>query len=80
MACSKSGNNNSGGGGATPPDPTPSGPGISYWLSSGDKSNLLRAGVTAKNFGSTSNSLTNITVDSTQQFQAIDGFGYTFTE
>ncbi|MEO6405783.1 MAG: glycoside hydrolase family 30 beta sandwich domain-containing protein, partial [Ferruginibacter sp.] len=42
--------------------------------------NLLRAGVTAKNFGSTSNSLTNITVDSTQQFQAIDGFGYTFTE
>jgi glucosylceramidase len=77
-ACSKS--NKIGGGSSNPPDPIPPVQGINYWLSSGDKSNLLRSQVTTTNFGTVANSNSIINVDSAQQFQAIDGFGYTFTE
>ena len=77
--CSKS---NSGG---TPPvvitPPPPVSPsGISYWLTTGDRSNLLSKQTTTLPFDMVSNALPDINVDSTQRFQTIDGFGYTLTQ
>src|SRR5262245_34629146 len=51
---------------------------ISSWLTKGDRSALLQKQADV-NFGTTSNSLQNIDVDSTQAFQTIDGFGYALT-
>jgi glucosylceramidase len=65
----------SGGTVITPQPPS----GIAYWLTTGDKSNLLSRQTTALDFGTISNSLPVITVDSTQVFQPVDGFGYTLT-
>src|SRR5687768_1795297 len=73
-ACNKPGTP-SGGSVVTPLPP----PGIAYWLTTGDRSNLLSRQTTALDFGTISNSLPVITVDSTQVFQPIDGFGYTLT-
>ncbi|MEO6613274.1 MAG: glycoside hydrolase family 30 beta sandwich domain-containing protein [Chitinophagaceae bacterium] len=61
------------------PPPPPTATGIPYWLTTGDKSNLLSRQTTALDFGSSSSSLPVITVDSTQVFQPVDGFGYTLT-
>ncbi len=78
--CSKSKNTST-----TPPvvinPPPPTNPtGISYWLTTGDKVNLLSKQTTSLNFGVVSNALPNVNVDSTQQFQTVDGFGYTLTQ
>jgi glucosylceramidase len=62
-----------------PPAVTPVGPDVSYWLTNADKSSLL-ANQTTLSFGTAANSYANITVDSTQQFQTVDGFGYTLTQ
>jgi len=51
---------------------------VDYWLTKGDQSVLLQQ-QTALTFGTTNNRYTNITVDTTQTFQTIDGFGYTLT-
>ena len=77
--CAKSG---SGSGGNVPidPPPVPSTPGISYWLTTGDKNNLLTKQTTNSGFENVSNSYPTITVDSTQTFQTVDGFGYTLTQ
>ncbi|HEV7781026.1 MAG TPA: glucosylceramidase, partial [Chitinophagaceae bacterium] len=72
--CNKPG----GGSGNVDPGPLPAS-GISYWLTTGDRSNLISRQTTALDFGSISNSLPVITVDSTQVFQPVDGFGYTIT-
>jgi len=81
-SCSKSKNDGSSGGGNPPPPPPPAGstPGINYWITSGDRSNLFRKELTASGFSTTTNNLANLNVDSTVQYQAIDGFGYTYTE
>ena len=63
----------------TPPPVLPA-TGINYWLTSGDRSNLLSKQTTALPFGTVSNSFPVITVDSVVSFQSIDGFGYTLTE
>ncbi|HMK05729.1 MAG TPA: glycoside hydrolase family 30 beta sandwich domain-containing protein [Ferruginibacter sp.] len=75
--CSKSGT----GSGNVPVDPPviPAS-GISYWLTTGDKNSLLTKQTTGLGFGNVSNSLPMITVDSTQLFQSVDGFGYTLTQ
>ena len=54
------------------------GPTVSSWVTKGDKSALLQkqSDIT---FGAASNSFSTIEVDSTQSFQAIDGFGYALT-
>src|SRR5687767_5915135 len=52
---------------------------ISVWITKGDKSALLQKQVAQLSFGAASNSYPTITVDSTQIFQTIDGFGYTLT-
>jgi glucosylceramidase len=68
------------GGGSGNVDPTPVPPsGISYWLTTGDRTNLLSRQTTALDFGIITNTLPVITVDSTQVFQPVDGFGYTLT-
>jgi glucosylceramidase len=82
IGCSKSGG---GGGGTTPVTPTPPPPapvptGISYWLTTSDKVYLLSQQTTSLPFGDITNTLPVITVDSTQLFQTIDGFGYTLTQ
>jgi glucosylceramidase len=76
-SCSKkphSGNN-----GNTPP-PGPVGVGdVSYWLTAGDQSVLLQRQNVNLSFGTTANAYPFIDVDSTQTFQAVDGFGFTLT-
>jgi glucosylceramidase len=49
-----------------------------YWLTKGDQSVLLQQ-QTPLTFGTVTNRNANITVDTTQIFQTIDGFGYTLT-
>jgi glucosylceramidase len=51
---------------------------VSSWVTKGDKSALLQkqGDIT---YGAASNSFSTIEVDSTQSFQAIDGFGYALT-
>ncbi len=70
---------------ATPPvikhQPSPANAtGISYWLTTGDKVNLLSKQTTSLNLGVVANALPTVNVDSTQQFQTINGFGYTLTQ
>jgi len=63
------------------PDPgtdNPPGPGISLWVTNGDKSALLQKQSDLA-FGTVNNSYPFIDVDSTQTFQVIDGFGYALT-
>ena len=52
---------------------------VDFWLTKSDQSVLLQKQSTVLSFGTTSNSNTNIDVDTTQLFQTIDGFGYTLT-
>jgi glucosylceramidase len=51
---------------------------VEYWLTKGDRSVLLQQQASLS-FGTTTNRNPNITVDTTQIFQSIDGFGYTIT-
>ena len=67
----------------TPPPATPPvipATGISYWLTTGDRSNLLSKQTTALPFGTVANSFPVLLVDSVLTFQTVDGFGYTLTE
>lgn len=79
VSCGKS----SGGGGTptpNPPDPPPPATNeVDFWLTRGDETALLQKQSTVLSFGTTANSNPGITVDSTQKFQSIDGFGYTLT-
>lgn len=52
---------------------------VDFWLTKGDRSFLLQKQSTTLSFGTTANSAPNITVDTTQKFQTVDGFGYTLT-
>ena len=78
--CSKGGG--VGDGGTNPPgDTIPTPPAVSdidYWITKSDQSALLQKQTTALAF--TSGTGTNtITVDSTQTYQTVDGFGFTLT-
>jgi glucosylceramidase len=76
-ACSK------GGGSSSPviPPVTPPAKGnpVDYWITRGDQSSLLESHPAGIYFTNATNSFTDITVDSTQAFQTVDGFGYTLT-
>ena len=72
--CSKSNNNNSGGNGNNPP-PSSSTDTIIAWLTKADATVLLQKQNPIA-FNASSNSYSTITVDSTQTFQTIYGFGY----
>ena len=52
---------------------------MDFWLTRGDQIALLQKQSSVLTFGTTTNSYLNIEVDSTKQFQTIDGFGYTLT-
>lgn len=52
---------------------------VDFWLTKGDKSSLFQQQSNVLKFGTTTNNYVNIDVDSTAQFQTIDGFGYTLT-
>jgi glucosylceramidase len=62
-----------------PPNPGPSTSDISYWLTKSDQSVLMTKQLAAINFSSAASGSAIIEVDSTQQFQTVDGFGYTLT-
>ncbi|MGY3052633.1 glucosylceramidase [Pedobacter sp. UYEF25] len=68
---------------ATPPivaPPATTTSSVQMWLTDGDKSNLFSKQNIALNFDKTENkSFPSIVVDSTQQYQSIDGFGYSLT-
>ena len=73
--CSKKGNSNT----TTPTNPPVVTSEVDFWLTKGDQSVLLQKQSTTLFFGTTANSNPTITVDTTQKYQAIDGFGYTLT-
>lgn len=63
----------------TPPPVLPA-TGINYWLTTGDRSNLLSKQTTPLPFGTVTNSFPVLNVDSVLTYQTVDGFGYTLTE
>jgi glucosylceramidase len=83
-ACSKGGSSSAA---VTPTHPdttttvvtTPVQSDVQYWLTNGDQSALLAKQNQSLVFKSTSNAYSTITVDSTQSYQSIDGFGYALT-
>lgn len=77
-SCSKK----STGGDNPPPPPPPPPPAVNevdFWLTKGDQSVLLQKQSTILSFGTTANTHPDITIDTTQKYQTIDGFGYTLT-
>ena len=62
----------------TNPEAAAAGGTADYWLTKGDQSVLLQQQAPLT-FGTVNNRNANITVDTTQIFQTIDGFGYTLT-
>jgi glucosylceramidase len=81
-ACSKKG----GTGGEAPPVTPPVTPpvipvtsDVGMWLTNGDQSKLFEKQNVALTFAAASNANPTITVDTTQSFQTIDGFGFALT-
>jgi glucosylceramidase len=52
---------------------------ITYWVTTGDKSSMLAKANAGLSFSGDSTNLPLIDIDSTQQYQTIDGFGYSLT-
>lgn len=52
---------------------------VDYWLTTGDRSSLLALQPGVLTFDTSDNSYPVVTVDTSQRFQYIDGFGYTLT-
>jgi glucosylceramidase len=75
-----SGKDDDSGGGNPPPNPPSVGnPDVAAWMTTGDQSSLLQKQTVVLSFDTTANAFQSIDVDSTQQFQSMDGFGYTLT-
>jgi O-glycosyl hydrolase len=65
---------------ATVPPPTPPiANGMDFWLTKGNQSVVLQKQTAALGFGTKSNNYQNITVDESQTYQTVDGFGFTLT-
>jgi glucosylceramidase len=79
-ACGKKASGSTGGG-VTPPDSTtvPVSSQVAFWLTNPDKSMLLKKQNVALNFTAGTAVQPVITVDTTQTYQTIDGFGYALT-
>ena len=52
---------------------------VDFWLTKGDQSILLQKQPGILAFNTKTNSNPEITVDTTQRYQSVDGFGYTLT-
>lgn len=63
----------------SPVAPTPKSSDIEYWLTTPDRTRLLEEIPLNIHFRDTTNSLPTITVDTSQRFQSMEGFGYTLT-
>jgi glucosylceramidase len=69
-----------GGGTTPPPNPPPAVTSdVAFWLTQGDQSVLFKKQTAALNWTTGGTSTNIVEVDSTQNFQTIDGFGYTLT-
>jgi len=58
---------------------TPVSSDVAMWLTNADRSTTFKKQVVSLNFAAGTNSNTTITVDTTQTFQTIDGFGFCLT-
>lgn len=58
---------------------TPTKSDVAVWLTTSDKSSLFQKQNVTLNFSSAANANTNLTVDTTQAYQTIDGFGFALT-
>ncbi|MBY0487295.1 MAG: glucosylceramidase [Flavobacteriaceae bacterium] len=74
VSCAQSSDNSS-----PAPTPTPVTNEVDFWLTNSDESVKLEKQTTILGFNTNYNTYTNIEVNDTQIFQAIDGFGYTLT-
>jgi len=61
------------------PPPSSGSSQVAFWLTNPDKSVLFKRQTTSLNFKEASNSYPTITIDTTQTYQSIDGFGFTLT-
>lgn len=52
---------------------------VRFWLTKSDQSNLLQKQNVILNFGTIANAYPNIDVDASQNYQTVDGFGFTLT-
>jgi glucosylceramidase len=52
---------------------------VTFWMTKDDQTVLLQKQNVSLSFGTTANNFSTITVDTTQAFQSVDGFGYTLT-
>jgi glucosylceramidase len=52
---------------------------MEFWLTTPDKSSLFAKNASGPSFGATEKDLPVIEIDTTKQFQSIDGFGYSLT-
>lgn len=68
-----------GNGGIVPPPPVASSD-VDFYLTTGNQFALFQKQNISLIFGTASNSYPTITVDTTQAYQTIDGFGYTLTD
>jgi glucosylceramidase len=69
-----------GGGGTKPVDSTATKSDMDFYLTTGNQTALLQKQSTKLVFGTSTNYYQDITVDSTQTYQSIDGFGYCLTD
>jgi glucosylceramidase len=68
--------------GDAPPPPNPPAPAtndVEFWLTKADQSTLLQKQAGVISFGTVANTNISVDVDSTQQFQSVEGFGYSLT-
>jgi len=85
VSCAKSAGSTASGGGTTPPVDTTKSPvvavptDVNFWLTNGDQSVLFTRQNVGLIFSTTANQNPSIAVDSTQQYQTIDGFGFALT-
>lgn len=64
----------------TPEIPDPNAPSdVAFYMTTIDKTSLFRKQAQVMNFGTVNNSFPTITVDESQTYQTMDGFGYTLT-
>ena len=71
-------NNNGGGPAPVPPPPTKSD--VDFYLTTGSQTSLLQKQTTVLAFTSKTNGYPDITVDESQTYQTIDGFGFALTD
>ncbi len=82
ILCKKNVNPDNSGGGPQPPTDTSTTPvssDVGFWLTTTDQKNLFKKQNVALNWGTVSNSYPTITVDASQTYQSIDGFGFALT-